>query len=411
MKVLVYEHVSGGGFSGKLLPTSILCEGFAMLRAVISDFKAAGHSLTTVLDSRLKLLNPPLEADSVVSTSSNQDVETALQELSESVDAVFIIAPESNQILQSLVESIELTGVTSLNCSSSFIRSVSDKICVIERAKELRLHTPETILFNSQDTIKEIKKTVHSRLRLPLVVKPVNGVGCAGLSVINDERLLASAVAKAIGASANSHFMVQKLIGGIAVSVTLLSTGKELLPVSLNWQDVIMKPPLSASTYNGGQVPFDSLFKRDAFAAAEALVKSFDGFRGYVGVDMVLTGREVVIIEVNPRLTTSYVGMRRSLGINHGQTLIDAVFKKELPVINQSSGYAVFSKVKTPKPTVATLQKTYCINQVISPPFPVAGSKKSEALVLAHGATVKDASERFQEAKKLLFRIVRSEGN
>ena len=382
-----------------------------MLRAIISDFKAAGHSVTTVLDSRLKLLNPPLDADSVLSTSSHQDGETDLQELSASVDAAFIIAPESNQILQSLVESIEQTGVTSLNCRSSFIGSMSNKISVIERANEIGLHTPETILINAHNTTKEIRKAICSSLKFPLIVKPVDGVGCAGLSVINNKRLLSGAIDKAIGESANCYFMVQELVAGTAVSVILLSTGNDLLPVSLNLQDVILSPPGATSTYKGGQVPFDSLLKRDAFAAAEKFLKSFDGLRGYVGVDMVLSGREVVLIEVNPSLTTSYVGMRRTLGFNNGQTLIDAIFENKLPAITQSSGYAIFSKVKTPKPTVTTLKKTYCIDQVISPPFPVSGSENAEMLVLAHGATVEETSARLQEAKKSLCSIVRSEGN
>jgi len=406
LKVLVYEHVSGGGFTGKPIPISILSEGFSMLRAIIEDFKAAGHSVTTLLDSRLKMLNPPLKADSVVSASSLQDATKAIRELSESADAAFIVAPESNQILQSLVESIEHTGVTSLNCSSSAIRSLSDKISVFERAKELGLLSPETIIVNAHDKNEEIKRAIRNSLRFPLIVKPVDGVGCAGLSLINNERQVAAAVAKAICESASSHFIVQELINGIAVSVSLLSTGSNLFPASLNWQDVALMHPEDTSTYNGGQVPFDSLLKRDAFAAAKTLVTSFDGLRGYVGVDMVLTGREVVIVEVNPRLTTSYIGVRKTLGFNYVQALIDAIFENELPTIHQRSGYAVFSKVKTPAPTVATLQKTYCLNQVISPPFPVQDRETAYALVLGHGATVKEATVRFQEAKKSLCSIV-----
>ena len=411
MKILVYEHVSGGGFTGKPMPTSILSEGFSMLRAIIADFKAAGHSVTTVLDSRLAALNPPVEADSVVSASPLQDTKKVISELSESTDAAYVIAPESNQILHSLVASIEHAGVSSLNCRSSAVGSLSDKLAVFERAKELGLPTPETILLNAHDTNEEIKRAIRGSLRFPLIVKPVDGVGCAGLSVINNEQQVAAAVANAIGELAIRHLVVQELICGIAVSVSLLSTGSDVLPVSLNGQDVALMPPAATSTYNGGQVPIDSLLKREAFAAAETIVKSFQGLRGYVGVDMVFTEKEVVIIEVNPRLTTSYVGVRKTLGINFAKAIIDAIFENKLPAINQSSGYAVFSKVKAPKPTVAALQKTYRINQVISPPFPAPDSETAYALVLSHGATVKKATAGFQEAKKSLCRIISLEGN
>lgn len=382
-----------------------------MLRGIIADFKAAGHSVTTVLDSRLATLNPPVEADSVVSTSSFQEAKKIIQELSESIDAAYVVAPESDQILQSLVASIEHAGVSSLNCRSDAIELLSDKVAVFERAKELGLSAPETILVNDNDKPKEIKRIIRSSLGFPLIVKPIDGVGCAGLSVVNNEQQVAAAVAKAIGKSASRHFVIQELICGIAVSVSILSTGNDVLPVSLNGQDVALMRPEATSTYNGGQVPFDSTLQREAFAAAETLVTSFQGLRGYVGVDLVLTGNEAVIIEVNPRLTTSYVAMRKTLGYNFAQVIIDAIFENKLPAINQSNGYAIFSKVKTPKPTIATLQKTYRINQVISPPFPTLGSETAYALVLSHGATVKDATARFQEAKKSLCRIISLEGN
>jgi predicted ATP-grasp superfamily ATP-dependent carboligase len=37
---------------------------------------------------------------------------------------------------------------------------------------------------------------------------------------------------------------------------------------------------------------------------------------GYVGVDLVLGAEGPVVVEVNPRLTTSYCGLRHALGIN-----------------------------------------------------------------------------------------------
>ena len=259
--------------------------------------------------------------------------------------------------------------------------------------------------------VAEIKQTICGSLGFPLVVKPVDGVGCAGLSVVNSEQQVAGAVAKILSESASKYFMAQKLVRGIAVSVSLLATGSDVLPVSLNKQDVSLMPPEANSTYNGGQVPFDSPLKSEAFAAAEAVVKAFHGLKGYVGVDLVLTEKEAVVIEVNPRLTTSYVGLRKTAGFNLAQAIINAVVEHELPANNQSLGYAVFSKVSTPKPTAVALQKTYRLNEIVSPPFPVADDDAACAFVLSHGATLKEATAGFHEAKKRLRNIIRSEGN
>jgi predicted ATP-grasp superfamily ATP-dependent carboligase len=411
LKLLVYEHVSGGGYAEKPIPISILSEGFSMLRTLVADFKAAGHSVSTVLDSRLAALNPPVGADYTVPVSSFRVAEQTIQKLSESVDAAYLIAPESNQMLQSLVANIEQADVPSLNCRASAIASVSDKAAMLQRVKEKGLPTPATVIVSAFDDVPRIKQSICGSLGFPLVVKPVDGVGCAGLSVVNSEQQVAGAVAKILSESASKYFMAQKLVRGIAISVSLLATDSEALPLSLNKQDVSLMPPEANSTYTGGQVPFDSLLKSEAFATAEAVVKSFHGLKGYVGVDLVLTEKEAVVIEVNPRLTTSYVGLRKTAGFNLAQAIINAVVEHELPANNQSLGYAVFSKVSTPKPTAIALQKTYRLNEIVSPPFPVADDDAACAVVLSHGATLKEATAGFREAKKRLRNIIRSEGN
>ena len=407
MKLLIYEHVSGGGFADKSIPLGILSEGFGMLRTLISDFKAAGHSVTTVLDSRLAVLNPPIEADCIMPVSSSREAEAAIQKISESADAdaAYIIAPESNQVLQSLVASIEQAGLPSLNCRASAIGKVSDKAVLNERLKKLRLSTPETILVNSLDDVAEIKRAISGKLEFPLIFKPVYGVGCSGLSVVRNKDQVASAVDKIIRESPSKYLIAQELIRGIAVSVSLISTGSEALPISLNKQNVSLMTSESISTYNGGLVPFNSLLKREAFATAEATVRSFRGLRGYIGVDLVLTEKEPVVIEVNPRLTTSYVGMRKVVSFNPAQAMINAVLKRELPANNQSVGYAFFSKVETPKPTTEALQETYGMDAIVSPPFPVSCNGTASALVLSYRATLKEAMSGFNEAKKRLLNI------
>ena len=48
------------------------------------------------------------------------------------------------------------------------------------------------------------------------------------------------------------------------------------------------------------------------------------GLRGYVGVDLVLTDADAVVIEVNPRLTTAYLGVRAALDENIAALALEA---------------------------------------------------------------------------------------
>ncbi|MEK7799030.1 MAG: ATP-grasp domain-containing protein, partial [Acidobacteriota bacterium] len=53
--------------------------------------------------------------------------------------------------------------------------------------------------------------------------------------------------------------------------------------------------------------------------------------RGYVGVDLVLGDSGATVIEINPRLTTSYVGLRLSVAENIAGLIIAAALGRALP--------------------------------------------------------------------------------
>ena len=279
MRLLVYEHVSGGGFADELIPADVLSEGFGMLRTLISDFKAAGHKVTTTLDSRIARVNPPIDADCVVPVFSSHETQMNIHKIAESADAVYIIAPETNGVLQSLVELLEQTGIASLNCPAGAIEKVSDKIYLYEFMRKLDLPLPEMIIFTVTEDLKEIKKAVRGGLNLPVIFKPSDGVSCSGVSVVRTEEQIAGAADKIKVSSSSKHFMVQELIKGTAASVSLLSTGSNAVSISLNRQDITIETPENCSSYNGGVAPLDHPLQTEAFEVAEKIVKSVPDLR------------------------------------------------------------------------------------------------------------------------------------
>ena len=113
----------------------------------------------------------------------------------------------------------------------------------------------------------------------------------------------------------------------LQASALLCSRGKALA-ISLNKQNVKLAAPEAVSSYEGGAVPFDHPLKHEAFRVAEKVVESFPGLRGYVGVDLVLAEDKPFVVDVNPRLTTSYVGLSRVAGFNVAEAMINAVLRK-----------------------------------------------------------------------------------
>ena len=406
LKLLVYEHVSGGGFAGEAISPSVLCEGFGMLRTLTADFKAAGHSVTTTLDSRIAKLNPPVEADCVVPAFFSSKVQAKIKKMARQADAVYVIAPETDGVLWRLVKLVEETSTVTLNCPARAMEKVSDKAVFYKCLRNLGLSPPKTLIFSVTDNLNKIKEALRSSLEFPLIFKPSDGVSCGGLSIIRNENHVAAGVGKIRRQTANKRFLVQELINGAAASVSVLSTGNHVAPVSLNQQEVTLETPEALSSYSGGALPFGHPLRVEAFAVAEKIAKAFPDLRGYIGVDFVLTESEVVPIEVNPRLTTSYTGLRRTVSFNPAQAILNAVLSRELPTNIQNRGYACFSKVDTPNPTMDRLQKTYEMNDVVSPPFPVSHHDAASALIVTHDATFNGAATRLCEAKKCVLNTI-----
>ena len=56
---------------------------------------------------------------------------------------------------------------------------------------------------------------------------------------------------------------------------------------------------------------------------ARAVVRALPGLWGYVGIDLVAAPDGLAVVEVNPRLTTSYAGLRAALGINAARLVLE----------------------------------------------------------------------------------------
>ena len=403
MNLLIFEYISGGGYADAKLSGSILSEGYGILRSLISDCKAAGHHVTTFLDSRLMAFNPPNEADKIVSVSAPNEVYVRLRELSSLVDAVYVIAPESGQILEKLLETIAVSGGTSLNCEIDAIKLVSNKMTTYERLKKLGLKVPETVLLGINEKPENIRGLIKE-LGYPLVFKPINGVSCTGLSLVKDENDITGASKKVARESMSKQFIVQKLIMGRAASVCVISTGDKAVSVTLNRQFVTLASPDEPSGYYGGTVPFNHASEEKALKTAERAVEAVCGLKGYVGVDLILADEEPVVIEVNPRITTSYVGLKRAVNFNPAEAISDAVIRRKLPINVQKRGYAFFSKVEVPScPQI--IAETYMLKDVVSPPFPFEGNKSAHALVATFSSSSRGAQSAFYRAKKHLLSL------
>jgi tyramine---L-glutamate ligase len=406
LKIAIYEYVSGGGYAKQPIPKGLLAEGYGMLRSIAADFKAAGHVVTVLLDERLSKYNSPLDADFTVSVVSCSEPQKFLSKKNNAFDAVFVVAPENGQILQNLVQALEAKGKVCLNCTSEAIEKVSNKATLNQQLNKAKIATPKTLIFNFKDDIMKITKLIARELIYPIVLKTLDGAGCSGMSIIKTEETLNAAIAKLQKNSTATQFIVQNYVNGLPASVSVISNGKKAVAISLNKQQITLAQPSEESQYIGGCVPLEHPLSAKACSIAEQIVESIAGLRGYVGVDVVLSEEMVYVVDVNPRLTTSYVGLHAVADFNVAQALLDAIISGELPKKVQNKEVVYFSKVETPQPKSEMFQKFSKLEYLCAPPFPTETKEPAYALVMSKGPTMQMACLHIEEAKKALRNIM-----
>jgi tyramine---L-glutamate ligase len=333
-RVFVHEFITGGGWPAGKLPHGLAAEGSAMLRALLADFRAwRAVSTVTTLDGRLDHLCLP--ADQVVRVGPGQYPATFSALLAQS-DAALIVAPETEGILAGLSATVEESGRLLLGSTSAAVAIGADKAGCHTRFQQAGLPTP---LTRKADIVAAPQAAAE--IGYPLVVKPLDGVGCEGVCLVAGPDKLETALAVVRSATRRQEIILQSYVAGTHASVSLLVTHGQALAVSLNGQDIQAGCPF---VYRGGQVPLVHAVQARAFEVAQAAVGLVPGLQGYVGVDMILTPQEAYLIEINPRPTTSYIGLRRVVQFNLAQAIWMAGHQGGLPESVRLAGSVAFGK-------------------------------------------------------------------
>lgn len=323
MKILVYEHVTGGGYAGSPLPLDLAAQGYAMVETALQGLgELPAHHVVVLHDARFPAGAFPAHECIPVAPGTLHD---QFAHAADEADAALVIAPESDGVLAALTAAVEERGRLVLGSSSGAIRIAGDKLAAGLALAQGGVRIPRTVEVPLQgDPIPWI-----SSLRFPLVLKPASGAGGNGSSLVRDPTWVPPALERVrqVAPSAG-RCLAQEFVEGTSASVSLITDGRRVLPLTLNRQAI---EATDGFAYAGGEVPFDHPQRQAAFAEAERACAAVPGLRGYVGVDVVLGTDGPVVIEINPRWTTSCVGTRRAVTLNLAHAVIDACAGGRLP--------------------------------------------------------------------------------
>ncbi|MEG3224866.1 MAG: carboxylate--amine ligase [Methanobacteriales archaeon Met13] len=323
MKLLILEYATAQGVEDP----SITIEGRAMLHGLLDDF-SNHHTSFLISDKSI-----PLDGGKCRPLTISGDLEEWLEENISHYDACLPLAPEENFILHKITKIIENQGLEVVGSLSNGVMICSNKLDTYQALKKVSpLINTEKIFFNDMGKLPELTEKK--------VVKPADGVSCSGVSVVNSKSRLLDAAKQIQSITTLPFFLLQDYVEGTSASVSLLSDGKTALPMSLNLQEVNLKD--SSINYNGGKVPLEHPLFFEAFSVAKKAVESIKGLQGHVGVDIILN-HEVHLVEINSRITTPYIALRKLVDFNLGRAILDATHGI-LPDTVQIEGEALFSK-------------------------------------------------------------------
>jgi len=304
MKIFAYEHVTGGGMLGDAQMAALAPEGKAMLRALVDDLTAIpGVEVAVLRDVHLQS-DLPAKMHTVGSASEFWPV---LRALLRDVDAAWPIAPEQGGILTRITQEILQAGCVLLGCRPDAV-----KIATSKRA---------TAGVLSRSGIATIPTYVDERSLPPeigdVVAKPDDGAGCQDTLLFHGRAQLQAWLRN----NSSAGLVFQPYIDGDARSLSLLCFDGRARLLACNRQKIrVVDGAFEFSGVSVGAVEdADGRYAQLASAVASAL----PGLWGYCGVDFIETQAGPIVIEVNPRLTTSYAGLHRAIGVNPAQLVLD----------------------------------------------------------------------------------------
>lgn len=309
LKIFICEFVTGGGLYRDPLPPSLLAEGTRMRDAVLRDFAQVPDVETVVTcDQRLA---PPFEAHQLLMVDIQQDVWALWEQCIAASDAVLLIAPETGGVLEKLTLLAEKLNKVVLGSRSFAIKLAGDKWLSYQSFITHDIPTIKTYLANA----------LPSQMAGAYVAKPIDGAGCDDMAYFADEASLRGWLQ-----SRQQTHIVQAYQQGEAASFSMLCQSGEAFLLSCNRQQIQMNG--QHFSYHGGVINGMAEYQQAFAQIAQKIARANPGLAGYIGVDVIVDDSEVFVLEVNPRLTTSYVALHQACGCNPAQMLLELFYNQ-----------------------------------------------------------------------------------
>ncbi len=329
-RVFVFEYLTGGGETTADEPgtAELAAHGRAMRDAVAADLaRAGGWAVSTAVGAWAPDAPEHTTPVQMKAGETSFDFVAAQAALH---DQTWVIAPETDGLLAQLQRRVD--AARWIGCDWAAVRTASSKRATLLRLAGRGLITP--LAFERSAEVAR------------WVVKPDDGAGAVATQVhASRHAAWGDFEQRSRGGKAIS---IEPWIEGEALSLSLRCRSNQTELLSINRQQITVAPG-GAVGLHGVELralPLDDLRGSVLQAIAIEVARAIPGLRGFVGIDLVWHAqRGPVIIEVNPRVTTAYVGLSALLGRNLAAEMAsaqaaDSVVLQTLPIAPSRHAHA-----------------------------------------------------------------------
>ncbi len=209
-------------------------------------------------------------------------------------DYFLIIAPETNNLLYQITKLMENKNLNNLGCSSECIKKAADKWLLYNNFKDTSIQLAESYLI-SKNNINLDKEF------FPAVIKAKYSAG-SELKIIKSKKEFEN-----LNVKDYKNQIIQKIINGVPGSLSIAANSKKLQILSFNKQ-LINSDNFS---YLGSTINYNFPEKNKLNQLTKLIKEKYPNLNGYFGVDFIYNEKGIYLLEINPRITSSYIGLAK----------------------------------------------------------------------------------------------------
>ena len=295
-KIFICEFVTGGGYFGKKIPKKLFVQAEAIINSLLKDFsKIPNLEIIYTRDGRFKIIKSIKNTKCFIIKNNPWKHWKLILKKS---DLFMPIAPETNNELFKIIKLGLLSKKRVIANNLDVVKITSSKFKTYKFLKKINIPTVSTYTN---------KKKIKFKKNFNWVVKPDDGAGCEKTYLFNNEKNLKNFFSKK-----KTNFIIQPLIKGNSFSANIFVKNKKL--EILNKKKIVFK----GTKY---------IKKIDNKERIEQYIKKIIRFlpqpKGFLGIDFIKQKKNIIFIDINPRITTSYKDLSKKIKINIAKKILN----------------------------------------------------------------------------------------